>query len=136
MKRRPDIQTIVLYVVFAAPLVLATALFLLITPSNQATGAGSRFELNTKVVQGDEVVISDMVITDLSSATTLTVPTGARWAKIQAQGGNIRYRWGTAPDATTGGIIYAGSYFNVYASPTTIQIIEETSADAYVAFIR
>ena len=104
--------------------------------SGAVEAAGERFSLNTKVVQGDEVVISDSVITDLSVASTLTVPANTRYVQIQAQGGNIRYRWGTAPTATTGGIVYAGDYFNVWASPDTIQLIEESSADAYVAFIR
>ena len=104
--------------------------------SRAVEAAGERFSLNTKVVQGDEVVISDSVITDLSVASTLAVPANTRYVQIQAQGGNIRYRWGTAPTATTGGIVYAGDYFNVWASPDTIQLIEESSADAYVAFIR
>lgn len=99
-----------------------------------AEAAGNRFTANTKTVKGDEIVISDYIIDDLSTATTLIVPANARVAMIQAQLGNVRYRWGTAPDATTGGIIFAGDYLETASSIDTIQLIQESSADAYVAF--
>lgn len=76
-------------------------------------------------------------ITDLSSSTALTVPTGATSAFIQAQTGNIRWRDGsTAPTPTVGGIIYAGDYLPYNGDLTTIRLIEESSADAFVFYYR
>ena len=128
------------FVVWACVLMIWTLfLFLAIRgPSYMpsAEAAGNRYSLNTKTVAGDEVVISDYIITDLSSATLLTVPVNARAVMIQAQIGNIRFRWGTAPTATTGGIIYAGDYLETASSIDTIQLIQESSANAYVAFKR
>ncbi len=48
-------------------------------------------------------------ITSLSSAATLTVPTGAIGVMVQAESQNVRWRAdGTAPTATVGHIIYSG----------------------------
>ena len=124
-------------VVVALCLVTIGALLPFLLPSIDFTqAAGVKYELNTKVVIGDERFISDVIITDLSTATTLTVPARARYAWSQAQEGNIRFRWGTAPDATTGGIISAGDSFTCNASLSEFQIIQESDADAYVAFFR
>ena len=115
-------------------LTIVCAILLILNGPPWAQGAGNRFDLNTKTVAGAEDVISDTMITDLSSATLLTVPTNARAVMIQAQLGNVRYRWGTSPTATTGGIIYDGDYLETASSIGTIQIIQESSADVYVAF--
>jgi len=118
-----------------AALLLGTLAAILIRAySPPAEAAVNRFDLNTKTVAGNEDVISDTTITDLSSATLLTVPANARAVMIQAQVGNVRFRWGTAPTAATGGIIYTGDYLETASSIRTIQLIEESSADAYVAF--
>jgi len=48
-------------------------------------------------------------ITDCSSAVGLTIPAGCKSAMIQAEAKNVRWRAdGTAPDANTGNILYAG----------------------------
>jgi hypothetical protein len=53
--------------------------------------------------------ISYVQVTSLGSATTLTIPAGARGAHIQAESQNVRYRLdGTSPTASVGMILYAG----------------------------
>jgi len=106
-----------------------------LSPPVQA--AGEQFPLNMKVVTGDEQVISEQIITDVSSATTLTVPSRTRYAVIQAQLANVRYRWGTAPTAGAGGILYEGSLLIVNASIDDLQLIDETAgATVYVVYVR
>lgn len=68
----------------------------------------------------------------LASATTLTPPTGqaATLIWIQAQDQNVRWRDdGTAPDADTGMILYAGDSIWYNGDITAIQFIE-TAASA------
>lgn len=48
-------------------------------------------------------------VTGLSTAKALTVPSGARYALLQAEGKNIRWRDdGTAPTSTVGMVLTAG----------------------------
>lgn len=49
-------------------------------------------------------------ITDLSAAVGLTVPSGARFALIQAETASVRFRDdGTSPTATVGMLLTAGA---------------------------
>lgn len=68
-------------------------------------------------------------ITDLSSATALTVPRGAKWALIVPTAQAVRWRDdGTAPTASAGMPLAADSYFNYTASDLSkIKFIEAAS---------
>jgi len=63
----------------------------------------------------------------LSSTVTLTAPAGVNALKIQVETKAVRYRLdGTAPDATTGFSISAGTSIIIPISPGgVIKIIEE-----------
>lgn len=64
----------------------------------------------------------------LSSAVTLTKPSGATNLWIQALDQNIRFRLdGTAPDATTGFQLAAGDFLVIPVPGTTVKVIEETA---------
>ena len=68
-------------------------------------------------------------ITSLSSATSLTVPTGAQIAWIQAESQNIRLRDdGTAPSATVGFIITTTDPLRYDGDLRDVQLIEVTGS--------
>jgi len=66
----------------------------------------------------------------LSSAVTLTSPTGANtlWITVETQ--NVRMRLdGTAPTATTGLLLYAGqTYILAMSAGQSIKVIEEAAS--------
>lgn len=68
-------------------------------------------------------------VTVLTSATSLTVPTGALVAVIQAVTQNVRWRDdGTAPTATVGMRLAAGSSFVTANKLSAFQFIEEAAS--------
>lgn len=84
----------------------------------------------TTVVDGKTTPLGYQQITDLSSAAGLTVPAGARVARIQTEAQAVRWRDdGTNPTAAIGmrllttsdGLWYAGDL-------STIKFIEETGS--------
>lgn len=66
----------------------------------------------------------------LNTAVTLTTPAGANtlWISVETQ--NVRVRFdGTAPDATTGLLLYAGqSYMIAMSAAQAIKLIEVTAS--------
>lgn len=71
-------------------------------------------------------------LTSLSAASSLTVPTGATIALIQAQDKNVRWRDdGTDPTASVGMVIAAGDTLPYTGSLAAIKLIE-TAASAKV----
>lgn len=75
-------------------------------------------------------------ITTLSSAASLTVPSGADFALVQALTQNVRWRDdGTAPTATVGQRLAAGSTLEYDGDLSAIQLIEEAaSAEVNVTY--
>lgn len=68
-------------------------------------------------------------ITSLSSATALTVPTGADRALIQATTQNVRWRSdGTNPTATIGMQLAAGDSLFYTGNLAALKFIEETAS--------
>lgn len=69
-------------------------------------------------------------ITDLSSASTLTVPAGATVALLNPETKSVRWRDdGTAPTASVGMVLHAGDTFIYTGDLSAIQLIE-TAASA------
>lgn len=67
-------------------------------------------------------------LTSLSAAATLTVPTGARGALIQAEAQNVRWRAdGSAPTSSVGHILYATGV------PLEISVSKEDPASGLAA---
>lgn len=68
-------------------------------------------------------------ITSLSSATALTIPSGAQMAIVQAEDQNVRWRDdGTAPTASVGMQLAAGAALQYTAAQLPqLEFIEETS---------
>lgn len=67
-------------------------------------------------------------ITTVSSATHLTVPTGAREAVIIAEAQAVRYRDdGVAPTATVGQPLAVSTVLDYTGTLSAIQFIEQTS---------
>jgi hypothetical protein len=68
-------------------------------------------------------------LTSLSSATALTVPSGAKVALIQAEAQSIRWRDdGTNPTTTVGMILSAGESLYFTGSLATFKAIEVTAS--------
>lgn len=68
-------------------------------------------------------------ITSLSAAASLTVPTGATIALIQAQDRDVRWRDdGTDPTASVGMVIAAGDALPYTGSLAAIKLIETTAS--------
>lgn len=70
-------------------------------------------------------------VTGLSAVKTLTVPTGATAAIIQAESQNVRWRdgpTGTAPTASVGMQLAAGNDFLYTGSLSMIRFIEEAAS--------
>jgi hypothetical protein len=83
--------------------------------------------------------ISDQSITSLSSSTALTVPEHATMALIQAFTQNVRIRFtGSAPDASTGHIIYSGDIgYWATSKLDKVRLIEVTaSASVFVTYFK
>ena len=67
-------------------------------------------------------------ITTLSAATSLTVPKGATYAVIQAEGADIRWRDdGTDPTASVGMVIASGDTLPFAARLGAVRFIQETA---------
>lgn len=75
-------------------------------------------------------------ITDMSSATGLTVPSGADFALIQALDQNIRWRDdGTSPTSTVGVQLSAGDVLRYDGDLSAFEAIEEAaSAEVNIAY--
>ena len=70
-------------------------------------------------------------LTSLNTAATLTVPTGANIATLQAETKDVRYRSdGTAPTASVGSILYAGADPSLYFGNLSALKLIEVSASA------
>lgn len=81
------------------------------------------------------ILLSDQIFSDLSSAQTLTVPTEATQASVQAQAGNLRFRVGATPTTSVGGIIFAGSWHVFRGNLDRIQLIElDSGAKGFVIY--
>ena len=84
---------------------------------------------NVHVLAGKYLPLGFEQITDVSSATALTVPTGARLAIIQATTQNVRWRDdGTSPSATVGMQLLAGASYAYSGNLGQVEIIEETAS--------
>lgn len=67
-------------------------------------------------------------LTGISSATSLTVPSGAKYALINFEAQNSRWRDdGTAPTGTVGMLNQAGDYFFYTGNLAALQFIQATS---------
>lgn len=67
-------------------------------------------------------------ITSLGTATGLTVPTGARWAVLQAEAQTLRWRDdGTSPTATVGMPLEVADEHVYKGDLPTIEVIETTA---------
>jgi len=75
------------------------------------------------------VPLGHQQITDVSSATSLTVPTGAQWALIACTAQNVRWRDdGTAPTASVGQQMLTTDPAMWYGGKLSkLQFIQETS---------
>lgn len=79
-------------------------------------------------IGGDLTPLGYEQITDLSSADTLTVPTGAKIAILNPTGQAVRWRDdGTNPTATIGMLIGAGSSFIYTGNLSAISFIQQTA---------
>jgi len=83
--------------------------------------------------------LGDEVLSSLTTATSLSsVSSTVRLARVQAIGGNVRFRYNTAPTASVGGVIYAGEWRDFPYDATHLalfQFIEEDSgATAYAIY--
>ena len=91
-----------------------------------------------QVVDGTIAMVGFQQITDLSSSESLTVPTGATMALIQAEDQNVRWRpdgSSTAPTAAVGIVLEAGTDIFYTSDLSALRFIEEaTSAKLNVAF--
>ena len=91
-----------------------------------------------QVVDGTIAMGGFQQITDLSSSESLTVPTGATMALIQAEDQNVRWRpdgSSTAPTASVGIVLEAGKDIFYTSDLSALRFIEEaTSAKLNVAF--
>jgi len=69
-----------------------------------------------------------------ATATSLTVPAGARWAVISVEDQNVRWRDdGTAPTAANGHLLYAGDSL-VYSGPLgSFQLIQTAATAKWTA---
>lgn len=69
-------------------------------------------------------------ITSLSSAVGLTVPSGTRWAKIQAETQNVRWRAdGTNPTASVGFPLNKDTPWDCFLPDLTkLKFIEQTAS--------
>lgn len=71
----------------------------------------------------------------LSAAVTLTTPAGANalWISVETQ--NVRIRLdGTAPDATTGLLLYAGQTYIIAVGTAQALKLIETAASAVINY--
>lgn len=82
-----------------------------------------------KMQGGQADALGYQQITDLSSSTTLTVPSGSTLAVIQCTAQNVRWRDdGTAPTATVGMQLAPGDYFFYTGELSNIRFIEEAAS--------
>ena len=66
-------------------------------------------------------------ITNLSSASSLTIPNGTNVAYVVAENGDVRWRDdGTAPTGNTGMLLYAGAGLPITGDLSVIQFINMT----------
>lgn len=67
-------------------------------------------------------------ITTLTTATALTIPTGAQFAIVQAEGQDVRWRDdGVDPTATVGMILAAGDSMQFLGDLDLVRFIEATA---------
>jgi len=92
----------------------------------------------TDVLDAPLEALGDELISDLSSAVGLTVPDGAEYAWIQANGNNVRLRDSGVPTSTNGVVLIADSQPLFYsASLSTVQFIEvAASASLFVSYYK
>lgn len=81
------------------------------------------------VVDGSLIPMGYQQLSSLSSATGLTVPTGARVALIVAETQGVRFRDdGTAPTATVGMPLPANTQFQYSGNLSKIKFIEQAAS--------
>ena len=83
------------------------------------------------VVDGQDVPngYQQLVASDISSAVALTVPAGTRFAVLQAEGDDVRYRDdGVNPTGSVGMIIAVGTPVVYTANPTALKVIRESAS--------
>ena len=99
-------------------------------PNNQSNPAGAIPVYNTHY-SATPVAPSQMGLAITSTATYLTVPTGARFAFITVEDGPVRWRDdGTAPTITLGQYVAAGTSFWYYGDLAMLQFILATATAA------
>jgi hypothetical protein len=65
----------------------------------------------------------------VTTATSLTVPAGAKYAFVTVEGGSVRYRVdGTAPTATVGTLLTVGQQLQYAGNLSTIKFIDATGS--------
>lgn len=91
-----------------------------------------------RVVDGQRECVGYQQLTSLSASSTLTVPSGATMALIQAETQNVRWRDdGTAPTGSVGMLITAGSILEYTGQIELLKLIEATaSAKLNVSYYR
>jgi hypothetical protein len=76
-----------------------------------------------------ERVVGYEKITGLSSVQSLTVPSGANMVRIDVEDQNVRWRSdGTDPDASTGGLMVAGSQYEHVGNLNDLRFIEVSAS--------
>lgn len=79
------------------------------------------------VIDGHLRAAGNQQITSLSSATGLTVPTGACFALIQAETQDVRFLCGSDPTASVGLILFAGDYMLFNGELSELKFIQVSS---------
>ena len=88
--------------------------------------------MTQQIVPTNLTPVGHQQITDVSSAVSLTVPAGAKFAYIQAEDADIRWLdSGTAPTASLGTLLYAGHEPLPYLGDLTkLQFIDDAATTA------
>lgn len=89
----------------------------------------SALNQGTQTIEGYRAPCGYQQLTSISSATALTVPdSGARFALIQAEAQDVRFRDdGTSPTASVGMLLQANGFIEYNGNLSAIKFIETTS---------
>lgn len=98
------------------------------------SGYGSGYA--TPVALGSVAPLGYQQLTSLASAAALTVPTGARWALLQAEDADVRWRDdGSSPTASVGMLLKNGASLVYDGSLSALRLIQvSASAKVNVAY--
>lgn len=109
-------------------LLLAVGLRQVILPPRGAEAAGVVSRSSTLVVDGNLVPKGYQQLTVSNTSVGMTVPSGAKVARVQVLNYNVRTRDdGTDPDATTGMREFADTEFFYVGDLSVIEFIRESS---------